>query len=322
MSKINIKLMSEAAYVTLKKNIDSYAQEFINNPSDASWVNNVTSENVFETKKYQIEDFELKIPSSFNDRTTDLVNSITLYEHLNILPGYILSEPRFWLWIMFEKGYQAALAGMEKIDVTSFKHQWLFVDGLRRGLFFGILSRLYYRVELTYAPENKEDPYYLTKYVMENPVRFREISWRTISNQKFVVKAMLKAEIRVNSTLQFDEKGKYFSELAKDICKLGSIKLIDAMDEDEIEKYIYDKYYNIVASEIEKIKLNKYNDAIDQLNASTEKSIKNAGKIFQELNDYMDSKSKLEECERKLKELRPKSLFNFFKSKNNSKIHL
>ena len=316
MSKINIKLMSEATYATLRKNIESYSQEYKNNPSDPSWINNITTEGAFETKKYQVEDFELRVPSGPYDRDTDLINAITLYEHLSILPGYILSEPRFWLWVLFEKGYQVALASMEKIDVTSFKHQWLFFDGMRRGLFFGVLSRLYYRVELTYAPENKDDHYYLTKYVMENPVRFREISWRTISNQRFVVKAMLKAEIKVNSELDFEEKGDYFSKLAKEICKLGSIKLIDAMDEKDIENYIYEKYYNIVVSETEKIKLNKYNDAIDNMNVDSEKSLKKASKLFGELGNYMDSEKKMQECEERLKQIKPKGLFGLFKTKN------
>ena len=50
---------------------------------------------------------------------------------------------------------------------------------------------------------------------MKNPLRFRELSWRTISNYRFVVKSILKAEIRVNNELNFEEKGDYFKILAK-----------------------------------------------------------------------------------------------------------
>lgn len=87
-----------------------------------------------------IEDIELKVPKVANDKVVDLENAITLYEHLKELPRYILSEPRFWLWIIFEKCYETSLKSMENINKTSSKHQWLFVDDLRRGLFFGILS--------------------------------------------------------------------------------------------------------------------------------------------------------------------------------------
>lgn len=316
MSKINIKLMSDAAYATLTKNIDTYTQNFIEHPDDGSWIKDIVSpEKTFETKKYQIDDFELDLPKKPNDREADIKNAITLYEHLNILPGYILAEPKFWLWLMFEKGYKTSLLNMEKINATSFKHQWLFNDGLRRGLFFGILSRLYYRVELTYAPENTEDPYYLTRFVMENPNRFREISWRTISNYKFVVKAMLKAEIRANHDIVFEEKGAYFSKLAKEICKLGSIKLIDVMDEKELEDYIYNKYIKIITADLERIKIEKYNDAIDLMNSNDSKKIKRAIKIFEDLHNFMDSEEMVKTCNEELEESIPKKkkLFSFLK---------
>lgn len=306
MSKINVKLMTEGTYATLKKNVDSYEHYFHENPDNGEWINTITSEPVFETKKFMIEDFELKVPNVANDKVIDLENAITLYEHLKELPGYILSEPRFWLWIMFEKFYKTSLKSMENIDKTSLKHQWLFVDGLRRGLFFGILSRLYYRVELTYDSDSKEDPYYLTRYVMESPSRFREITWRTISNQKFVVKAMLKAEIRVNSEIDFDESSKLFSALAKEICKLGSIKLIDAMDEKELEDYIYLRYKKLVEDEIESQKINKYNKAIDLSSVDDVNNLKKAKGIFEGLNGYMDSQNMISYCENRIKELSKK----------------
>lgn len=316
MSKINIKLMSEETYATLKRNIDVYVKNFKNNTNDGSWIEDITPEKAFEIKKFQIEDFVLETPEDSYDRRTDLKNAITLYEHLNVLPGYILAEPRFWLWLMFEKGYEAALSGMEKIDSTSFKHQWLFIDGLRRGLFFGILSRLYYRVELTYAPENVDDPYYLTRYVMENPNRFREISWRTISNHKFVVKAMLKAEMQANHDIEFEEKGQYFSALAKEICKLGSIKLIDAMEETDLENYIYKKYVTIINEDLEHKRIEKYNNGIDLMNSNELKKIKKAIIVFSELNDYMDSEEMIDQCNERIKELKSKSgIFSFLKSK-------
>ena len=316
MSKINIKLMSEEAYATLKKNIDNYVNQFQNSPEDSSWIDSIIADKVFEIKKYQIEDFELKVPENYKDKNVDLENGIILFEHLNTLPGYILSEPRFWLWIMFEKGYETALKGMEKNDAQAFKHQWLFTDGLRRGLFFNVLSRLYYRVELTYAPENKEDPYYLSRCVMENPLRFRELTWRTISNYRFVVKAMLKAEIRVNNELHFEEKGDYFKILAKEISKLGSIKLIDAMEESEIEDCIYEKYLKIVSDAIEKDKTDKLNKAIDLANENDEKSLNKAIEILNELGDFMNSQELLDSAQNKLNDLKVNKIFAFFKKKS------
>lgn len=58
-------------------------------------INTISSDPAFETKKFVIEDIELKVPKVANDKVVNLENAITLYEHLKELPRYILSEPRF-----------------------------------------------------------------------------------------------------------------------------------------------------------------------------------------------------------------------------------
>ena len=52
MSKINIKLMSEETYATLKRNIDTYVTNFKNNTIDGSWIEDITTGKAFEIKKY------------------------------------------------------------------------------------------------------------------------------------------------------------------------------------------------------------------------------------------------------------------------------
>ena len=151
---------------------------------------------------------------------------------------------------------------------------------------------------------------------MDNPKRFREISWRTISSHNFVVKTMLKAEMRANNKFQIEEKGDYYAQLAKEICKLGSIKLIDAMDENDLEEYIYTKYIEIVNRSIESARFDQYNKAIDLMNSIVVKDIKKAIKIFRDLNGYMDSTKMIDECNTKLNEIAPKKgIFKFLSSK-------
>lgn len=90
MSKINVKLMTKETYATLKKNIDSYEHYFQENSDNGEWINTISSDPAFETKKFMIEDFELKVPNVANDKVVDLENAITLYEHLKELPRYII----------------------------------------------------------------------------------------------------------------------------------------------------------------------------------------------------------------------------------------
>lgn len=246
MNKINIKYMSDNAITTLRANIESVTLKLINNPYDSSWVEKEISEKIYIVKKYIIKDFVLKVPIDNKDRNTDIANSIILYEHLKELPMYVLTDERFWSWINFEKGYEVALVNMPINEGDSvFKDHWLFTQGQRRGIFFGVLSRCYFRVALT-VDESLEDPYELTKFIIEKPERFRNLSWRTFSGEKKIVIGTLKAEKRVIKEYGDIEKSEYYTEIAKFISQLGSVMLLDAMSEEDISNYIYKKFKEMV----------------------------------------------------------------------------
>ena len=250
MSKINISYMTKDAKAYLYANIDQISQQLKNNPNDSSWLQSMISGQLFEKKKYEIEDFELSIPNDEKDRDTDFKNSITLYEHLKELPLYVLTDERFWLWINFDKGYRTALKYMpiEK-GKSIFKDHWLFTQGKRRGLFFGVLSRCYFRVSLTVDQELK-DPYFYTRFVIDKPERFRGLTWRTFSNETKIVHGALKAEKRVlDENPGMEERAEYFTEISKSISQLGSVMLLDVMSEKDIEEYVYKKYVALIEAD-------------------------------------------------------------------------
>lgn len=246
MSRINIKYMSDETIETLRANLEINTSNLINNPSDFSWIDSITSDKAFITKKYTIEDFELQIPIDDKDKDTDFRNSIILYEHLKELPMYVLSDEKFWNWINFEKGYEVALKYMPIIEASSvLKDHWLFSQGKRRSIFFGVLSRCFFRVALT-VEESQNDPYELTRFVIEKPERFRNLSWRTFSSEKHIVLGTLKAEKQIYDDYGDIEKTKYFTDIAKYISQLGSVMLLDAMSEEDINNYIYQKYEQLI----------------------------------------------------------------------------
>ena len=73
---------------------------------------------------------------------------------------------------------------MMKINgVSTIRDHWLHAGGTRRGLFFGVLSRCYFRVVLT-VDNSLQDKYELTKWIIDNPLRFREFTWRNFSSEK------------------------------------------------------------------------------------------------------------------------------------------
>lgn len=251
MTRINIKYISDETIETLRANLETNTDNLINNPTYSSWINNISPGKTFITKKYTIEDFDLQIPIDNRDIETDIFNSITLYEHLNELPMYILTDEKFWNWINFEKGYEVALKIMPvKKGDSVLKDHWLFSQGKRRSIFFGVLSRCFFRVALT-VEESKDDPYELTRFVIEKPERFRNLSWRTFSSQKHIVLGALKAEKQIYEEYGEVEKSVYFTEIAKYISKLGSVMLLDVMTERDIYNYVYEKYKKMIEYDLQ-----------------------------------------------------------------------
>lgn len=274
MSKIHIKYMSDVALATLKANKNEVTNKLIENPNSSDWLSEFVGDDLYVTKKYEIEDFILKVPSNEKDRETDIYNSIILYEKLNKLPLHVLTDERFWCWVMFDKGYEVSLKYMPvKKESSIFKDHWLFSQGKRRGLFFGVLSRCYFRVALS-VDDTLKDPYELTKFVISNPLRFRELTWRSFSSEKMIVLGTLKAEKRIIEEYpNYEENATRFGDIAKLLSKLGSVMLLDVMTEKDIEGYVYKKYKNMVETGLKKDKAaKKSNTIMDKLKSLMSKT--------------------------------------------------
>lgn len=239
-NKINICFMSDSAIETFRTNIEEVTKFLKENPNDTNWIKKIyNSEDIFIEKKYKINDFELDTSYDGNYVKVDYNNSIKLYENLKVLPRYILTDERFWAWFNFTIGYKASLQAMPIKSSSTFKDHWLFSGGQRRGLFFGVMSRCFFRVELT-VDERREDKYELTKFVIENPERFRNLTWRANSSQKHLVLGILKAEKEIYEKYGKKVKNNIYADVAKFVSLYGSVRLIDAISEEEIYKAVYD----------------------------------------------------------------------------------
>lgn len=253
MNKINISYMTDAAVETLARNAKKVSDNLIENSVDSNWLNELYSGDLYEIKKYNIPDFELLVSDDGDYSKVDEINSITLYEALNELPRYVLTDERFWCWINFKKGYQASLQAIPIKGESTFKNHWLFTLGNRRGLFFGVMSRCYFRVDLT-VDERLEDKYELTKFVIENPERFRNLTWRASSSNKNIVLGVLKAEKAICEKYKEHVKNDIYTEVAKFISLYGSVRLIDAVSEEDIYEAVYNKMEDIIIKQIEEKK--------------------------------------------------------------------
>ena len=260
MSNINICFMTDEAVETLRENAEQVTEYLQKEPNNSNWLKLIYKGKIFEELNQKIPDFEL-LTDEDNYDNVDFINSVRLYESLKKLPRYILTDERLWLWILFTKGYKAALQAMKINSSTTFKQHWLFGLGKRRGMFFNVLGRCYLRIALT-IDDSLEDPYELSKFVIERPERFRALGWRTDSNSKGIVLATLHAEkdARENFLKEYNidiDKISYtegttniYTEIGKELSLYGSVRIKDMASFEEIYEVVYKRIEELVKKEL------------------------------------------------------------------------
>lgn len=249
MMLINIKMMTEEAFATLKKNYKDVYEQILNHPSDSTWLNDYLGFEPYKTKEYEIEDFELKDSEDY--KTVALENSITIYEAFKDLPRYVLCNNRFWAWVTFEKAYKQAQHTVKLNKAEIIRDYWL-IGTARRSLMLGAISRHYFQVEIS-IDESVEDKYYLTKSLTETQgaEMYRALAYRNIGMLKQVSLAFLKCALdgyEKYGQIIFTRDG--LREIMKDASRIGSVMLIDDLDKDEIYSILYKKLENRISKGI------------------------------------------------------------------------
>lgn len=108
-----------------------------------------------------------------------------------------------------------------------------------------MLSRCYFRVALT-VDERLDDKYELTRFVIENPERFRNLTWRSSSSEKHIVLGVIKAEKDIYDKYGNKVKNSIYKDIAKEISLYASVRLIDIVSEEDIYKFVYNKMEQMI----------------------------------------------------------------------------
>ncbi|RGI25217.1 hypothetical protein DXC21_05830 [Coprobacillus sp. OM08-19] len=238
--KINIKMMSEEAYLTLQKNYKEVYNLILQHPTDSSWLYDFLGFEPFEEKKYEINDFDLEL--SDDNENVLLNNGIIIYENLRDLPRYVLCNNRFWAWILFKKAYRQAISSTKMDDPIYIKNLWLG-NNSRRSLMLGTISRYFFITEIS-ADNSRNNKYELTELLWNDLFFYRNIAYRNIFMIKNVSIAFL--EFYKDFSIQNKEtlNRKQIRYLMIDLSKMGSVMLIDVISKDEI--------YNFLKKRVEK----------------------------------------------------------------------
>lgn len=238
-NKINVKMMSDTALSYLEKNIDRITEKIKENDKN-DWIQSEFPEPLFIEKKFQITDFDLLDNPESKNKEIDFENSVALYESLKGLPRYIICDERFWLWLYFEKFYSQVKSMITIKNSTTIRLHWTFAEGTRRGLMFGVLSRMYFRVALS-IDDTASDKYELTKWIIENNERFRNLTWRSYSSETHIVRGALKGEKKALEDSKLEENNSIYPVIGKYVSQIGSVRLLDAISESDIETFVYNK---------------------------------------------------------------------------------
>ena len=247
---INIKMLSDTALAYLKKNIERVTEKIKTN-NDNCWIHSEFPEPMFIEKKFQINDFELIDNPESKDKDIDFKNSVTLYEALKALPRCILCDERFWLWLHFEKFYSEVKGMMPIKNKSTILDHWTFKQGKRRGLMFGVLSRMFFRVALS-VDMTLQDKYELTKWVIDNNERFRNLTWRSYSSEIHIVLGALKGEKKALEDSKLEENTSIYEIIGKYVSYIGSVRLLDAISESDIEVFVYNKTLELLKNGVKK----------------------------------------------------------------------
>ena len=248
MANINIKLLSEDAYLFIKTHLDEVTTKIIEN-EDNAWIKELFPSPICVDKKIFVPDFNLIDNPDSKDKDIDFENSIKIYESLKSVPNFILCDNRFWLWFHLDKFYTIVRKMMKIKGISTIRDHWLHTGGTRRGLFFGVLSRCYFRVALT-VDNSLEDKYELTKWIINNPLRFREFTWRNFSSEKHLIRGCIKGEKKaIEEIEEANESGELFAKIAKHVSNIGSVRLLDVISEQDIEQMIYAKTKELLIEE-------------------------------------------------------------------------
>jgi hypothetical protein len=160
-------ILHEDSLYQLKKSIKTNLSFY--NANTNEWIEKqVTVSPVFVSSKIEIPEFNLILPSKASNY--DYENIIILHSNLSYITQSQASEELFWaslshneFWDYMQNRWP--LSSNKKDPEQFIKKNYFFAHGLTRSLMTNALARLWWFGELTFNPNNEDNPYEYTRYI-------------------------------------------------------------------------------------------------------------------------------------------------------------
>lgn len=236
---MNIKYFREAQLEVIKSNTNKNLLKY---KEDESWVKEYFSgEDYCFSSNINIRDIKLNIPPKPREHK-DLENTIIIYDALKDLTIPQATDERLWAYLShvtfweymrvrwdFEKRYS-------KSDEVNFIKERYFCSSSKGFLRNGI-SRLWWYGYSSYD-KSYSDPYTLTKVLLRTQDVAQNILERSFSRNQLLTKILLRVlHDREKNGNGFPNKD-MFRQLSKSINRIGGVTILDALDENDIEKIV------------------------------------------------------------------------------------
>ena len=245
---INVQLMNDELYINCQNYAEDVASKIKEHPDSPDWMIAFGNGAPFDNTEFQIDDFEVFIPTSKDDNESIVKTAISMHKALKNLPGHIIGDVRFWAWLTFSKMYNflTAIFVPTKENVESMVVPKAVTT--RRMTMLQIIGRYYFMCDISYSPDN-ENPYYLADYIINELELYRNLVYRNLSDIPSVPRSVIIAEREYEES----HPGKIVSTddtrlLMKEITALGSVRLIDAIPEVELLEMVKDLLLRIKES--------------------------------------------------------------------------
>ena len=243
---IDVKLMNDEIYINCQNYSEKIADLIQNHPDSFDWMLAFGNGKPFDDTNFQINDFDVHMPSSKEDYDSIIKTAISMHKALKDLPGHILGDVRFWAWLTFTKMYifmNAISTPTKEIIQTNIVPKYI---AARRMNMLQIIGRYYFMCDLTFM-ENEEDPYYLTGFLVRRIELYRNLVYRNFSDIPAVPKSVVIAikeyeDSHLGKVVTVDDT----RILMKEITNLGSVRLVDVIPEKELLLFVKEKLSEIM----------------------------------------------------------------------------
>ncbi|MCL8213714.1 hypothetical protein LD119_00654 [Mesoplasma sp. JKS002660] len=253
MNKIKVKLVKKEALINARNNIDKIYSLLLDNESSGEWFDEFNGYDTYESKDYYFEYFEfINDPKSNDEKYKNSINVYNVIQNSDI-PRHIITDYRFWLWFSLEIIYPYTY---NKVKNTSKASLELAIFGgktnsdlpNRRDLLRNYAAQLFFLVDFSVFKDSKEDRFFYTKILFNDfpTIKvFQQLIYRNIGDLENVRLSYLKFLYDCSKKFSLRPNDVQIRKTMKSISRIGSVKLIEAMESDDILYFLKNKESSI-----------------------------------------------------------------------------